>query len=76
MDDMEPLDAWGKEDWAVFAGVSVALGAVLVFVIWLNVQSRGELGHSCLPDATCRHPTLVCRQEQGDWRCLPPRSKP
>ena len=74
MDDMEPLPPLRREDWVVFWGVACALAALLVFVMWLNGHNRGDLNNRCLPDATCKHPALVCREyrERGDWRCVPP----
>lgn len=74
MDDMEPMPRWDGGDWIVFTGMTLVLGSLLVFAIWAREQNKGELGHACMSDGTCKHPTLVCREvrERDDWRCAPP----
>ena len=79
MDDMEPMPSWDKGDWIVFGGMLLTFGCLLALAIWHSEQGKGELGSGCLPDATCKHPSLVCRElrERGDWRCAPPlKDKP
>jgi|694.fasta_scaffold28429_12 hypothetical protein len=65
-----------ERDEVVFWAVTIAIVLLLAWAI-LRDEGRGEFCHPCLPDGTCKMPTLVCREgrERGDWRCLPPRGE-
>lgn len=71
------MDDWydselSHDDKVVFWAVMLTFLLVICGAAWVGAQHKGDLGRDCLPDATCNHPALVCREyrEVGDWRCV------